>query len=79
MPHFIFIMVAHINDDSILIVNHCIVFSRIDIFTFFTKIKYLIIQAIGYNLFSDLYFKDKETLAIIIDGHIEAQMFKTLQ
>ncbi len=70
MPHFIFIMIPHINHHRIRIVGELVKLFRINITSFIGHIKVGIFNAIGHNFLTHFNIQHIKTFAIIIHGNI---------
>ena len=71
MPHFIFIMIAHVNNNGLFFLQHVIHLLCIYISTFIFHAEVRIMYAIGHDLITYFYFQHPKRSAVIIDRDIQ--------
>ena len=72
MPDFIFVMIAHIYDDSAFLLHQLIHLRGIYIPAFALHREVFIFNAIGYNFIAHFYLQYPKRFAIIIHCNVQS-------
>ena len=72
MPHFVFIVVTHINEHGIRIVQHRIHFRSLEIFTDIRRVKLGIVDTVRHDAFTHLHAQHPEGFPVIVQGNVQA-------